>query len=111
MRNSGELSWGDNVELVYFKGDETLSLEDRYPVIDARPGQQVEISASIKTPSQPGRYCTYFRLQKNGKFFGPRVWVDIIVSPQAHLQQTLDGRAQICATTNETHHKKEISCQ
>ena len=65
MRNSGELSWGDNVELVYFKGDETLSLERRYPVIDAQPMQEVEISATIRTPNKPGRYCTYFRLQKN----------------------------------------------
>ena len=111
MRNSGELSWGDDVELVYFKGDETLSLEQRYPVINAQPGQQVEISASIRTPTQPGRYCTYFRLQKNGKFFGPRVWVDIIVSPQTQNQQSMNGRSQNCATTNETHNKKEISCQ
>lgn len=110
MRNSGELSWGDDVELVYFKGDETLSLEQRYPVINAQPGQQVEISASIRTPTQPGRYCTYFRLQKNGKFFGPRVWVDIIVS-QTQNQQSMDGRSQNCATNIETHNKKEISCQ
>eukprot|EP01083_Nonionella_stella_P149214 473623_1 len=80
MRNSGDLAWGDNVELVYFKGDERLSVEHRYPVMNVCGGQEVEISATIKTPSQPGRYCTYFRLQKNGKFFGPRVWVDIIVN-------------------------------
>merc|ERR1712113_1341230 len=47
---------------------------------NAKPGQEVEISATIKTSTKPGRYCTYFRLQKNGRFFGPRVWVDIIVA-------------------------------
>ena len=109
MRNSGELSWGDNVELVYFKGDETLSLEGRYPVIDAQPGQEVEISATIKTPTNPGRYCTYFRLQKNGKFFGPRVWVDIIVSSQ-QSPKSMDGRLN-CATSKEIHSNKQISCQ
>lgn len=85
MRNSGELQWGDNVELVYFKGDETLSLQQRYPVKNAKAGEEVLISATIRTPNQPGRYCTYFRLQKNGKFFGPRVWVDIIVNAQNSL--------------------------
>ena len=77
-------------------------------MIDARPGQEVEISASIKTPSQPGRYCTYFRLQKNGKFFGPRVWVDIIVSPQPHPQQALNGTAQNYVTANEISRKQEF---
>merc|ERR1712038_777342 len=104
----GELSWGDGVELVYFKGDSSLSLEHSYPVIDAKPGQEVEISATIKTPSTPGRYCTYFRLQKNGKFFGPRVWVDIIVS------LNISTPAQITSqniTNYETNNNKILSCQ
>lgn len=112
MRNSGELSWGDGVELVYFKGDSSLSLEHSYPVIDAKPGQEVEISATIRTPSEPGRYCTYFRLQKNGKFFGPRVWVDIIVSPSSiPSKKSLDGRKN-CATHHEAYNNNKIlSCQ
>jgi hypothetical protein len=117
MRNSGELPWGDDVELVYFKGDETLSLQSRYPVENARPGQEVLLSADIRTPSAPGRYCTYFRLQKNGKFFGPRVWVDIIVSdPQ---QPDGDGevtkRCVSASSQGNQHHAEqaavEVSCQ
>merc|ERR1719415_208069 len=100
MRNSGNANWGDNVELVYFKGDRSLSLEDRYPVINAAPGQAVEISASIRTPEEPGRYCTYFRLQKNGQFFGPRVWVDLIVRSNGFGAKAMDGRKN-CATNNE----------
>eukprot|EP01083_Nonionella_stella_P021405 59374_1 len=97
MRNGGNVEWGYNVELVYCKGDPHLSLYDRYPVINAQPGQEVEISATIKTSSVPKRYCTYFRLQKNGRFFGPRVWVDIIVG-------TLDQIKQ-CGAQNHTHDK------
>ena len=101
MRNAGDYEWGDNVELVYFKGDRSLSLEDRYPVINAAPGQEVEISASIRTPDEPGRYCTYFRLQKNGQFFGPRVWVDLIVRSNGFgSSKAMDGRKN-CATNNE----------
>ena len=91
MKNSGDQPWGDDVELVYFKGDESLCLHKRYPVISAVPVEVVEMSAIVRTPAEPGRYCTYFRLQKNGKFFGPRVWVDIIVdspnSPRAATNQ------------------------
>ena len=93
MKNSGDHEWGYNVELVYCKGDETLSLYRRYPVINAQPGQTVEISATIKTSSIPGRYCTYFRLQKHGRFFGPRVWVDIIVAGHGDKVLSLENRS------------------
>lgn len=77
MKNSGDHEWGTEVELVFFKGNESLTLEKRYPVNNAQPGQMVEVSAVIKTPTKPGRYCSYYRLQRNREFFGPRVWVDI----------------------------------
>jgi len=77
MRNSGEHAWGDGVSLVFFKGCESLTLEKRYPVKNARAGEEVEVSAVLKTPNKKGRYCSYYRLQRNGEFFGPRVWVDI----------------------------------
>merc|ERR1712228_452997 len=80
MRNCGETAWGFDVELVYCKGDEFLSLYDRYPVINAEPDQEIEICATIKTAKKAGRYCTYFRLMKNEKYFGPRVWCDVVVS-------------------------------
>lgn len=77
MRNSGESAWGDGVSLVFFKGCESLTLEKRYPVKNARAGEEIEVSAVLKTPTKKGRYCSYYRLQRNGEFFGPRVWVDI----------------------------------
>ena len=92
MRNSGEFAWGDGVELAYFKGDAELSLHERYPVKAAVPGETVQLSALIKTPETPGRYCTYFRLQKHGKFFGPRVWCDIIV--EAGAESEVDAASQ-----------------
>jgi len=92
MRNNGEYEWGDHVELVFFKGNESLSLEQRYQVVNASPGQAVEVSAVIKTPTKPGRYCSYYRLQRNGEYFGPRVWVDIFaVDEQQQQQQQLNG--------------------
>jgi len=80
LRNVGAVEWGNNVELVYCKGDRELTLHERYPVINAQPGEEVEVSVSLKTSSTPGRMCAYFRLEKNGRFFGPRVWADVIVA-------------------------------
>merc|ERR1712228_608905 len=83
MRNNGDNEWGNNVELVFFKGNESLTLEKRYPVNNALSGQEVEISAVIKTPKKPGRYCSYYRLARNEEYFGPRVWVDIFAVDEA----------------------------
>lgn len=80
MKNVSEVEWGNDVELVYVKGDLALTLHKRYPVINAQPGQEVEVSVSLKTPATPGRMCAYFRLEKKGKLFGPRVWADVIVT-------------------------------
>merc|ERR1712115_487957 len=77
MRNNGDHEWGNNVELVFFKGNESLTLEKRYPVNNAQCGEEIEVSAVIKTPKAAGRYCSYYRLQRNHEYFGPRVWVDI----------------------------------
>merc|ERR1740123_1418548 len=87
MRNNGENEWGNDVELVFFKGNESLTLEKRYPVNNAQIGQEVEVSAVIKTPKKAGRYCSYYRLQRNGEYFGPRVWVDIFAVDECDAEQ------------------------
>jgi hypothetical protein len=77
VRNNGNIEWGDNVELVFLKGDESLVLEKRFPAPNAKPGEEVDVSAVIKTPSNPGFFRTYFRLKKNDEFFGDELWVEI----------------------------------
>lgn len=96
MRNNGEHEWGNNVELVFFKGNESLTLEKRYPVINAKPGCEVEVSAVIKTPHKPGRYCSYYRLQRNAEYFGPRVWVDIFAVDEQDTSKLNKGNNQQC---------------
>jgi len=90
VRNNGNIEWGNKVELVFFKGNETLTLEKRYPVCNAKPGEEVDVSAVIKTPNKNGRYCTYFRLQHNNEFFGPRLWVDVFAVDEDHQTQNDD---------------------
>jgi len=79
IKNNGDMEWGNGVELVFFKGNETLALQKSYAVSNAKPQECIQMSVMIRTPTIAGRYCAYFRLQKNGNKFGPRVWVDIFV--------------------------------
>jgi len=64
VRNNGNIEWGENVELVFLKGDESLVLEKRFPVPNAKPGEEIDVSAVIKTPLQGGFYKIFFQLKK-----------------------------------------------
>jgi len=77
LRNSGDVEWGNDTELVFFKGNECLVVEKRHSVPNAQPGEEVDVSAVIKTPMKTGLYCTYFKLKKNGSFFGSNLWVEL----------------------------------
>jgi len=48
----------------------------------AEPGTVVRVSAAITLPMAPKQYTGYYRLATGeGKKFGPRIWVDVIVVP------------------------------
>jgi len=109
MKNNGGIEWGDGVELVFLKGNETLALEKRYPVPNAKPEESVQISAMIRTPAVGGRYCAYFRLQKNGNKFGPRVWVDIFAVEESKSTQEASKTSQEASKTSQEASKTMTS--
>jgi len=87
LKNNGDTAWPEGTALIFVKGDESLvNQQVKFPVAAAAPGQTIQASAVINTPTKPGRYTAYFRLQtpntnaRNGRKFGKRVWVDIIVA-------------------------------
>lgn len=87
LKNTGDAAWPEGTALIFIKGDESLVPQQvKFPVAAAAPGQTIQASAVINTPTKPGRYTAYFRLQtpnsnaRNGHKFGKRVWVDLIVA-------------------------------
>lgn len=87
LKNIGDTAWPEGTALIFVKGDESLVPQQvKFPVAAAAPGQTIQASAVINTPTKPGRYTAYFRLQtpntnaRNGRKFGKRVWVDLIVA-------------------------------
>jgi len=78
LKNCGETRWPQGVKLLFLSGD--LSPERFIDVPRAQPGEVVQVSAVIKLPLSPKQYTGYYRLATaDGKKFGPRFWVDIIV--------------------------------
>lgn len=79
MRNEGAAPWPEQTVLAFVGGDSLGALEAVVvpPVV---ANGEVDIAVDMTAPSVPGRYISYWRLcGPDGKRFGHRVWVDIIV--------------------------------
>ena len=81
IQNSGASPWPSGTRLVQVSGDilspTPPSMSDALtePV---QPGEERDFSVDIVSPTSPGRYIAYYRLQHE-KFFGQRFWIDIFV--------------------------------
>jgi len=79
IRNEGVSNWPENTRLSFVGGDR-LSNQESVAVPAAAPQQEVDVAVDMVTPSNPGRYVSYWRLsQPDGIRFGQRVWVDMLV--------------------------------
>lgn len=88
VRNVGSDDWDKRVMLEFTKGTESLPTKNSFPVPECSSGSLCELSAMIMTPKQPGRYTSYFRLTREGTFFGPRIWVDVhVVATESELTE------------------------
>ncbi|KAK3842038.1 MAG: hypothetical protein J3R72DRAFT_400851 [Linnemannia gamsii] len=86
MSNSGPNVWPEGTVLQFVGGDRMFTEDDKdvkspeIKVSQASVGDYVCISATLKAPSIPGRYISYWRLvSPSGERFGHRVWCDILV--------------------------------
>ncbi|KAF9126716.1 hypothetical protein BGW39_006433 [Mortierella sp. 14UC] len=86
MSNSGPSVWPEGTVLQFVGGDRMFTENDKnvkipeIKVSQAGVGEYVCISATLKAPSIPGRYISYWRLVSPfGERFGHRVWCDILV--------------------------------
>jgi hypothetical protein len=87
LKNNGEFRWPQGVKLLFLSGD--LAPESVKDVPQAEPGATVQVSARIKVPLVPKQYTGYYRLATDdGKKFGPRFWVDLVVIPNKVEQKT-----------------------
>ncbi|KAF8948629.1 hypothetical protein BGZ47_003563 [Haplosporangium gracile] len=86
MSNSDPEIWPEGTVLQFMGGDRMFTEEEKnvkspeIKVSQAGIGEYVCISATLKAPSIPGRYISYWRLvTPAGERFGHRIWCDILV--------------------------------
>jgi len=94
LRNEGNIAWPEGTRLTFVGGDK-LSSSESVVVPSILPGQEVDVAVDMKSPVNPGRYVSYWRLcQPDGNRFGQRVWVDLLVvspvekQPEVTIPQT-----------------------
>ena len=75
VKNLGPCTWNQDYVLAFGYGGEGTGWDTTRPVhLDnlVLPGETVEITVTLKTPTASGEYGAYFRLRNdNDFFFGP----------------------------------------
>lgn len=95
LQNSGSAAWPPGTKLMYVRGN-LPSLENAFEIAESvAAGQTVNVSAVVRTPTQPGRHRALFRLvDPAGAKFGPRLWCDLLVQQGAPRQAPLPSAVQ-----------------
>jgi hypothetical protein len=79
LRNDGECTWEPGVTWTHI-GGALLGAEPSVDVELAEPGRIVDVSVDMVSPTAPGTYSSFWRLQRpDGELFGDQAYVRIIV--------------------------------
>jgi hypothetical protein len=83
FRNEGTMPWPQEVTLMFISkinGDQ-MGAPEFVPVNKVvMPGEEIDVSVHMVSPSRAGHYQAYFRLCYGPKKFGQRVWIKINVA-------------------------------
>ncbi len=84
LTNNGRCPWLATFELVFASGDKMGGPNNKPATADPiEPGQQLEVSVQLTSPSEPGIYRGYWNLRNASQvaFTSPTFWVEIEVLP------------------------------
>ena len=102
LKNIGSCTWDEDYSLVFVDGDRMQALKV-IPLQDTiRPGEKIDLTADFITPSQPGRYRSFWMLSNaSDKRFGigddakQAFWAEIkVVAPNQNF--AFDLAANFC---------------
>eukprot|EP01038_Epipyxis_sp_PR26KG_P007895 gene7895-10715_t len=114
VRNDGNIDWPQGTMLVNAGGDLlTINSNMKFIVPLLLAGKEGEIIVEMTSPSTPGRYISYFRMQtKEEKLFGQRLWADILVIQPHDSQEVINQPPFVTADLNNNlndDHNHELS--
>ena len=99
--NDGTTAWPAATKLIFVRGDRELSDAEEFPVPYAGPGEQVEVTAVLRTPAIPGRYQAFYRLaDADRKPFGAKLWADLFVIAEAPKTATAAAASSSSASAS-----------
>lgn len=79
LQNTGACAWPEDTRLVVVSGNMEFGPKE-VPVLSAAPSTEVDITVELTTPSQPGQYQSYWRLQTSqGQLFGDLITMTLTV--------------------------------
>lgn len=94
FRNDSPRGWTTGSRLLFVgKNSDRMGALDSLPVAAVlQPGDECDISVSLVSPNEPGRYTAYFRLaDAAGRKFGQRVCVQIHVTADSCSESEKDA--------------------
>jgi hypothetical protein len=106
LKNNGSCAWTSGYSLVFERGDQMgAAAAANFTAAAINPGQNVDVTVTLTTPSKPGTYQGYFMLKNaSGKKFGignnadQAFWVKIVVEGAAGPDVHKSGMAEIPQT-------------
>jgi hypothetical protein len=105
VKNIGSCSWNTDYDLVFVEGDQMDAAKAITLPENIRPGERLDISVTLTSPSKRGEYRGYWMLRSgDGEWFGygkaanKPFWVDIeVVVPEGDYKY--DFALNLCAAT------------
>ncbi|KAJ5041118.1 uncharacterized protein L3040_005672 [Drepanopeziza brunnea f. sp. 'multigermtubi'] len=99
LRNGGNTSWPAGCTVKFVGGDNMCAVDPAHPAsvhelvsaaesttcyAEVAPGQEAGFTVLMRTPNQPGKFISYWRLTgPKGDKFGHRLWCDVQVKEPA----------------------------
>jgi len=98
FRNEGSVPWPADARLIFIshKSDRLGAPDFVEIATPVAPGQEIDVSVPLVAPQRPGRYSAFFRLcapQSQGRKFGQRVWVMLVVPGDSSSSDEKDDPA------------------
>jgi len=102
VQNNGQEAWPETSKLIFLRGDrELLGETEEFSVVVAKPGQTVEVSVPIMTPTKPGNYTAYFQLADDSRrVFGPRLWLEVTVTRDEEDERKLNPTLPVVSSSS-----------
>jgi len=104
LRNAGKIAWPAGCSVKFVGGDNMCAVDPEHPAsihelvsaaesttcyAEVAPGQEFGFTVLMRTPNQPGKVISYWRLTgPDGQKFGHKLWCDIFVEePKPAIQE------------------------